>query len=135
MIQFGIILCWILYSVLDGYRDAILFHNRNSARNPDQIEIHPILATQRAIVLIVILAFNKSFDGVILIFSLACMFPFFHDGQYYCTRNNLDKSVYAKRWSDDSWTSTAKLEFTFSGRIFLFVLSVAIIVIKNYYGA
>lgn len=59
--------------------------------------------------------------------SLLLMFPYFHDGQYYCTRNDLNSTIYPKRWRDSSTTSQAIFEFNYTKRVILSITSILIL--------
>ena len=60
--------------------------------------------------------------------AFCAVFPFFHDGMYYVTRNKLDGVNY--NWFSESETTTARFSFDGLTRILLFgVGSFALIII------
>jgi len=114
---------WVLYSVFAGTNEGFFFHHKDKATDnllfdldgdgDRDVEIHQIFSLMRLIVLIVmgvaLYGITQSlFFTAVLIFSYAMMFPFFHDGSYYVTRNNLNHNIYKKKWFAQSNTSTAK---------------------------
>jgi hypothetical protein len=58
------------------------------------------------------------------IFTL--VFPFFHDGAYYTTRDILNKGSYPKLWIDQSDLTDARLSFSFPLRAIFLVAALLI---------
>jgi hypothetical protein len=104
---------WIIYSLVEGIREGYYFDS-----NPKlpKYNIHALFSIHRLIVLMI--AWQHWTVSVSFIF----IFPFFHDGAYYFTRNILNKNIYKKGfWDSPSPTSTALLDFTLTERIFLLI--------------
>ena len=114
-------LAWVLYSVVEGVREAYYFDN---FPRPTKFNIHIIFMIQRTIVLAV---FCDVFHWVFaLVYAL--MFPFFHDGAYYITRNILNKAVYQKGfWDEPSKSSTATFDFKLWERTVMLVSGIILI--------
>lgn len=105
-------LIWILYSILEGFREGFYWHFKANSRRDCNFEIHPIFSLQRGIVLLLAgwgLFLTMGWISVISIISMMLIFSFFHNGTYYKTRNKLDDRLYPNGWSDQSTTSTAKM--------------------------
>lgn len=115
------VILWVAYSLMEGAREARYFD-----ANPKlpKINIYIFFIVQRLVVLgIIILATNW-----LLAVPLILMFPFFHDGMYYLMRNELNNSVYPKRfWDNPSRTSTAVMDFHIVERILM--LSAAVVIL------
>ena len=120
---------WILYSILEGFREGFYWHYKNTSKSKDNFEIHPFFASQRGIILIligVILYFNIGWWSILNVLGMALIFSFFHNGSYYYTRNKLDEKIYPLKWMDQSTTSTAKMTkiMTFRNRTIFMVFGV-----------
>lgn len=126
LIKICFILCWISYAILDGYRDANMYHNRMTSINPSPKNIHWVYFLQRLILggiiyfgHFLIFSMLNSFifcSGLILIFS------YFHNGMYYLMRHELDNNLYPKGWDSDSISSEATLEFSYKIRTVLLLI-------------
>lgn len=108
----------ILYFVLEGHREAVMYDMMNRAQS--FVELHHLFLIQRVCVLVslAILSFLLAgWKSLVFDYSLILLFTPAHNSAYYTMRNKLDPNVYPKRWKDDSKTSTAKMEFGFKYRI------------------
>tara|TARA_R110000868_G_scaffold203969_8_gene451963 strand:- start:3026 stop:3466 length:441 start_codon:yes stop_codon:yes gene_type:complete len=111
-----ILILFIIYSAFEGWREAIYWHVKGGSRYYDwfpKVEEHVIFTIQRAIVIIMgsILLFFTGMTWywcVASIIGYALTFSFIHNGAMYLTRNNLDNTVYPKRWMAQSTSSVAK---------------------------
>ena len=98
---------WIGYSLSEGIREGFYWHYENKSKKVCDFNVNPIFNLQRVIVLILsggFLLHTLSHYSILNILCMILMFPFFHNGTYYYTRNKLDSSVYKKRWIDESIT-------------------------------
>jgi hypothetical protein len=96
-------------SLLEGVREGYYWHFK--PKDPFvKTNEHALFSLQRLILWSTML-FVVNWVSVL---AIICMFPFLHDGAYYTTRNYLDKTVYPKRFFDESTTSTAKLTRVFT---------------------
>ena len=125
---------WIVYSLLEGYREAIFYYFAVSSSRK-MIEMHPTFTFQRVLVFggFAILLLLMSCTWVVSLLSFigyACVFSFLHDGFYYVTRNKLDNSIYPKKWWDFSTTSTAKSDkfLTSVNRTILVIIGLGLII-------
>jgi hypothetical protein len=103
---------WILYSILEGFREGFYWHFKNISKSTNNFEIHPIFASQRGIILILIgsmLAFSIGWFAILNTVGMVLIFSFFHNGSYYSTRNRIDSNVYPLKWKSQSISSTAKM--------------------------
>ncbi len=106
---------WILYSLLEGKKEAHYFSYKMRAVISKKtvvlkVDEHVWFTLQRALVVSLIFFMNFSILHVFfLLLSLALCFPFFHDGMYYVQRKKLD-GIYPKGFFDQSTTSTAKMD-------------------------
>jgi len=123
------IMGWILYSLFEGYREALYFYyeSKTGREHKSKYDIHVMFNAQRAAALsLALLSFNI-ITALIMFIGLTALFPFFHDGQYYLTRNNLHKLTYPKRWKDFG-DGSAVLDFTWKQRISLLILGIAAVI-------
>ena len=130
---------WNIYAIIEGWREGKYWFLRKEKVSDDVDKMmgkndHAIWTIQRAILALVIVSLN----GILLYYSgglfwlkwllttlaLTLSFSFFHDGEYYCERNNLNPKVYPKRWKDSSTTSTAKIELNYTVRLICFIISI-----------
>lgn len=98
---------WVGYSLTEGVREGFYWHYENKSKRVCDFDVNPIFNLQRFLVLLLAGGFLVHALGHFSILNLVCMFlifPFFHNGTYYSTRNKLDSSVYSKRWTDESKT-------------------------------
>lgn len=118
------IVIWVLFAILDGAVDAMMYHVKNVNKSLPVNE-HIYYTIQRLLVAIACIALA----GWWIIPSLILVFPFLHDGMYYFTRNKLNPGVYYFGWFDHSNTSTAVLTkfLTPEVRTFLFFLGISIV--------
>ena len=106
-------LIWVLFSILEGRREAFYFSYKMKASITLQkglkTDEHVMFTIQRVFVLALAATacYSNLLNTSLILFSLMLSFPFFHDGMYYVTRHDLD-GIYNKRWFDQSTTSTAK---------------------------
>jgi hypothetical protein len=122
---------WVIYSMLEGFREGFYWNYRANSIIEDDFEIHPIFSAQRGIVLILIglLLFKLiSWISIVNVIGMMLIFSFFHNGTYYCTRNRLDNNIYKLRWKDQSTTSTAKMTkiMTYRNRLIFMIVGVLI---------
>jgi len=124
---------WIAYAILDGFYQAFYYD-----LYPQQRNLHWVYATQR---LILTLAIFGTMDGRIPIidififcFALFFIYSFFHNGEYYATRNDLNPKVYKKRWLSNSETSQSVFEFNIGFRTVMALIGflfIAGIILQN----
>jgi hypothetical protein len=114
---------WIVFSVYCGYVEALYFHYRslNAEKDPQHFDVHVTFNIQRVAALIPIFFSSYFLPSIVLIFSCMLVFPFFHDGQYYTTRNSRNSMIYIKRWKDYG-NGSAWLDFTWKQRLLMLVL-------------
>lgn len=126
IIKAVLLVVWILVARTEGARDGHFFHDRNTSSNPDKENMHWLFALERFIILSLIcwihVLVNSIFNTGIFALSLALMFSYFHNGEYYRTRNSLDKNVYPKGWFDSSTTSESIVELNVGARTFLAIV-------------
>lgn len=120
----------VLYSCLEGIREAYYYHSASKTGDSSEFNIHWVYFIQRAIFVfcsVYFVDFNILFK-LCLFASIAISFPFFHDGSYYTVRNYLDSNTYPSRWEDSSVTSTARLELKFKERLIGFILGFVLLI-------
>lgn len=119
---FTILTIWILFSIIEGKREAHFWHHRNAS--PDygvfaEKDRHPLFMFQRGLVLLIgaIASFyitESIWWSLFIMVMNMLVFSFFHNGMMYTERYNMSKMVskepiYPKKWFDQSLTSQAKL--------------------------
>lgn len=123
IIKIGLLILWIIVALLEGTRDGFFYAYRMNSAKQDKYNMHWLFTFQRLVIMILIAwIYSRSFsllDTGVFVFSLILLFSFFHNGQYYWTRNFLDKSIYPKKWFSNSTTSESMLEFSVVARVFL----------------
>jgi len=131
-----ILALFIAYAAFEGWREGIYWHIKIGSRYYDwkpKVEEHVIFTIQRAIVIIMgcsLLFFTGMawYWCVASLIGLALCFSFMHNGAMYLTRNELDNTLYPKRWMAQSTSSVAKTTkfMTPVSRTIQFILGVLI---------
>ncbi len=134
ILLFGCVyLLWCFYACICGHLEAIYYDAvQKEVKIP---ELHDVYVMQRIMPFLSIAGLSFYVSGgasVLFSFSLILIFSFFHDNQYYATRNNLDSSIYHKRWMDESTTSTAIFEFSFFTRTALALIGILMLMFFIY---
>jgi|APSaa5957512535_1039671.scaffolds.fasta_scaffold79359_2 hypothetical protein len=130
---------WILYSMLEGFREGFYWYFKGISKSKNDFEIHPVFASQRGIILILIgvmLSFTIGWFSILNTVGMALVFSFFHNGSYYVTRNRIDSKVYPLKWKSQSTTSTAKLTkiMTYRNRTIFMIIGLIIQVAYLLFG-
>lgn len=107
---------FLAYSAFEGWREAIYWHVKIGSRFHNwfpNTEEHIIFSIQRGIVLLMgcsLLFFTGMawYWCIASLIGMALCFSFIHNGFMYLTRNNLDNTVYPKRFWAQSSSSVAK---------------------------
>jgi len=133
-LQYLIMLIWIVGALLSGLLEAIYFHRRdkNKSNKIKGLDIHVWLSIPRIILGLVLCYITytgqdstdstlKLLNLWIMVWSFIFVFPFFHDGMYYTTRELLKKGTYPLYWADQSKTTTAIFSFSFFNRTIFFI--------------
>jgi len=119
------VICWVVYSLLDGVTDAVFYYNHpvRAHRTPNE---HTFYWWRRIVVACGLFAFNP-----ILIAFSALVFPFLHDGSQYFTANRLTKGAVYKNgfFSEPSENSTARKDFTLVERCLTFFVGIIVLVL------
>jgi hypothetical protein len=126
---FGTVILWMVYSSIFGYCDAWYWYSANVAKYCDKNfqfkDLHPHYFWTRSLVGSVF-ALTMAKDNLWLwfpiIICLSMMLPFFHNGFYYKTRNQIDPNIYKLGFRDMTTTSIAPINFTFLLRTILFLV-------------
>ena len=100
-------LIWIAYSLTEGVREGFYWHYENNSKRVCNFNINPIFNLQRGLVVLKtggFLTYTLGLFSLLSLIGMVLIFPFFHNGTYYHTRNKLDERFYPKRWKDESKT-------------------------------
>ena len=118
------LLIWIIYSIIEGKREANFWHHRINSSDYEifkDIDRHPLFVLQRGLMLICIgilgylVTDSILWSGYLFIMN-SLVFTFFHNGSMYLERlimsmrsspNNSDIWVYKDGWWSQSSTSVA----------------------------
>ena len=126
---FTTIILWIVYSSIFGYTDAWYWYSANTTKYSVKAskfkDLHPHFFWMRTIVGSVmgyVMSNNSFLDWFLIMICLGMIFPFFHNGFYYKTRNQIDETKYPLGFRDMSTTSIAKVNFTFFVRSTMLII-------------
>ena len=134
--------CWIIYSIFEGKREAWFYHTYSKPVNLNK-DIHFYFTVQRMSVCVPFILMNLSFEYwfitaaeiVLLTVLFLGIFVFFHDGFYYLERNNQNMLIYKLRFRDYN-DSTAIFDFKWNERVIFFIGSILafilLLIIKIY---
>ena len=119
MIDIFLLVVYIGYVLLEGYREGYYWHYKTKFNNvKGEVDIHDYFTLQRGLFMILIAFIDGYYniindypnlyvkDIVLTLLATMLMFPFLHNGMYYTTRNSLKKDIYTKRFFDQSTTTT-----------------------------
>lgn len=123
----------VLYSIQEGVREGMYWHYKSKSGNETMNE-HPIFFAQRTVFFISIAMIIFSNLSLLTSFfhlsSLVLVFPYFHGGYMYAIRNGRNDKIYKKGFkSDPSETSTAKINFKYKTRLYMFIIAISLEVI------
>lgn len=134
IINIFLIVSWIVFSIYEGKREAWFFHKGGIKLRRD---IHFYFSIQRISVGVAFLialtsieiSWHNLLDACLTLIMLISIFPFWHDGCYYLERNNLNPTIYQKRFKDFN-NSSAIFDFTWNERKIMFIVGIMIIILK-----
>lgn len=137
MLEKIVLIAWIIFSIYEGKREAWYFHEKYKS-NKSTKDIHYYFTIQRISVGLVFLlslisiefTWINLFNSLLAVIMLIAMFPFWHDGYYYLERNNLNSSIYKKRFKDFN-DSSAIFDFTWNERKIMFMVSIIIMIYRT----
>jgi len=129
-IQHILIIIWIILSISCGIAEAFYFSKKKSYVELMNINIHYWFTLIRSIFaapMVLIIFFKVGFlESLIFSTIMMLIFPFFHDGSYYTTRELIKKGTYKKTWFDQSKTTDALLSFNTFWRIVFIIIALLI---------
>lgn len=111
------LLAWILFSLLEGMREAASFSHGNS-KHP--FNIHKYFMPVRALFALILCMWSGMWVDLI---AYMLIFSFFHDGAYYQTRHFIDYPKY--NFFSQSESTTAKFSVNFKVRTIMLILGTA----------
>jgi hypothetical protein len=103
---------WILYSIVEGFRDGFFYHFKRNSRRGTLLEVSPLINIQRSLILLLISFFLSAKIGILVfIFAMSfiLMFSFIYNGSYYYTRHKLNDKMYPMLWKDEELYRNSKL--------------------------
>lgn len=120
---------WACYAWLSAKFEAY-YYNYASKDPHEKPNLHKLFTIIRFVVITPIWILT-SWKALICYIAL---FPFFHDGSYYTTREQIFKGTYPKKWFAQSTTSTALSTkyFTPVVRTILAIISIIFIILLRY---
>lgn len=114
------VISYVLFAGMSGYLEAYFWAEYP---NVSQRRAHVALTVLRLIVMGPVLYY----EGWMTCVSIACMFPFIHDGVYYQTRNKINRNVYPHGWMDQSTESGALISLGLVERSVLAMIGITIL--------
>lgn len=124
-----VILGWIIYSSIFGYTDAWYWYSANvgkySVKDFKFKDLHPHFFWVRSLVgsiFSLVICESSIINWFLIMICFGMIFPFFHNGVFYKTRNEIDPTKYPLGFRDMSTTSIAKINFTFLIRSVIFLI-------------
>lgn len=123
------------YFVLSGIKDAMLWSKKGA--EAFTWNEHIVFVLERATivllsivsVLAVELTANFLVKYILVLVASLLAFAFWHNGTLYEARNRIDWAYPNGFWSNPSHSSTAKLNFTLTTRLLMWLVSVVIMVV------
>ena len=125
-------LTFCVYSLFEGYREALYYYFRNKYVVQKDLHEHLLFTFQRIMMLLCLFC-----SMGLYVLWLPFLFTFLHDGAYYTQRNRIDGS-YPETFFAQSTTSTAVWDKLKLGtpvlRIILFFIGILGLTITYKYG-
>lgn len=121
---------FIWYSLVQGYKQAYYYHNRHLTTE----NLHGYYFAEALIyglLISIILGYKEYLLIFVDLISYGLIFPYFHDGMYYVTRNNLDNNIYKMRWYSETNTSEAKMNIKYDLRSAMFIIGLVLYISFN----
>jgi len=116
---------WQAYSYVEGRRDGFYYHAATMNGDSNKHNLHPLFTAMRAIFGFALSALIGHLIPVLLMCAAFIFtFSYWHNGEYYKTRHELDPKVYPKGWSSTSTTSRATFDLSFNQRCLMLVIGV-----------
>ena len=121
-----------VYASIQGYKQALYYHLNVRLTDEITTNLHGLYFGEAVFVGLLISVLTCSFllAGTTLL-GLGLIFPFFHDGYYYATRNKLDSSIYFKKWKAFG-DGNAKMDFTWNQRLAMFIVGIVLLAATCY---
>jgi hypothetical protein len=101
IIKFILIISAILFPIIGGKTEGY-YYDTIPMDNHKHQDIHWMFTITRGILFILFGIICFYLDNIWLFLATLALFPFFHLGSLYSTRNALNKKIYKKRWFDVS---------------------------------
>jgi hypothetical protein len=113
---------YLLFAIMSGYLEGYFW----AAYPPvSQRWSHVALTILRVIVLFPVFWYVGWLEAV----AVALMFPIFHDGAYYQTREHIRPGTYPNGWLDYSKETGAIFSFQFPARLILLLVGFTLYII------
>lgn len=115
---------YLMFIIITSFMEAMVYSQHPVRKQPpNKYDEHLIYSALRGLIISLIFMFD--WRGMI---ASVLVFPFFHDGLYYCFTNALNQSNIYPGWfiQDGPIASTAKVSFNFITRFTLFAIGCAI---------
>lgn len=106
----------VSYSYLEGTREGFHYHFESIAYGYKK-NMHRLFFAQRFLVFLLMVLFIPDIIKLPSALMFIFMFSFIHNGQYFITRNNLNKYTYPLREKDASENAKFLASLSFKDRI------------------
>ena len=124
-LQYKIMSIWLMFASACGIVEAFFFHKKKRKVKVFGRDIHEHFTLIRGFasfpLFFVIYVQAGVLEAMLMEVLFVLVFPFFHDGFYYTTRELLRKGTYPSYWIDQSTTTSAKFSFSFTIRVILLI--------------
>lgn len=124
MVKICIILAFAIWAILEGIRDAHLFHGLSIAGTKNNTP-HVIFTAHRLIFGALVVWITMDW---VFCLGLSLCFPLCHNSIYYHFRHKLNPLVYPMGWKDHSTTSTALINFSFLDRLIMAIVGIGVLI-------
>jgi hypothetical protein len=129
-LQYKLILIWLSFATLCGVVEAFYFSKKRRKVLIRGLDIHVWFTLFRALIAIplCLIVFKNVgiWESGLMAVIFYLVFPFFHDGFYYTTRELLRTGTYPKYWFDQSTTTSAKNSYNFFVRTIMLIIAMLI---------
>lgn len=116
---------WQAYAIIEGRRDGFYYHAATMNGDSDKHNLHGLFTAMRAIFGFALAALIGHVISVLLMCAFMIFtFSFWHNGEYYKTRHELDTKRYPAGWSSTSTTSRATFDLSFNQRCLGLIIGV-----------
>lgn len=116
---------WILYSFMEGIREANL--RQNAPKSEVKLKMYNLQRIGVLLMVSILLYFKIKFLAILVFASMLLTFPYIHNGTYFSTRNRLSP---LEGFCKDSKDEKLSIHFNYKIRSRLIIIGIGLIILS-----